>query len=167
MSDERLTKVHIDLPNHWATGGESMWARDLGADRYRLENVPFYAYGLNFHDVVEARSAAPDLKPSVLRVTERSGHRTIRVLFHAGVSEADRIAHLSALHECHVTFERCSSRYFALDLEPDADVDDVRARLDVLEVTSVLEYETCEARVSGSFDAAPGDETATDDAPAS
>lgn len=31
MSDERLTKVHVDLPNHWAARGESLWARDLGA----------------------------------------------------------------------------------------------------------------------------------------
>ena len=166
MSDEQLTKVHIDLPNHWAVGGESMWARDLGADRYRLENVPFYAYDLNFHDVVEARSAAPNLKPSVLRVVERSGHRTIRVFFRESVPDADRVAHLAALHDDHVTFERCSERYFALDLEPEANIVVVRARLDALEAADVLAYETCQARVPGSFDAAPDDEAAADDAPA-
>jgi hypothetical protein len=162
MSDEELTKVHVDLPNHWATGGESMWARHLGGDRYRIENVPFYAYGLNFHDVVEARSPAPDLKPFVRRVTERSGHRTIRVSFSDAVPEADRIAHLSALHECHVTYERCSARYFALDLEPEADVDEVRDRLDALESADVLAYETCEARVRDGFDAAPDDAEPSD-----
>ena len=162
MSDEELTKVHVDLPNHWATGGESMWARELGGDHYRLENVPFYAYGLNFHDVVEARSPAPDLKPFVLRVTERSGHRTIRVSFSEAVPEVDRIAHLSALRELNVTFERCTARYFALDLEPEANVDDVRDRLDALEAEDVLAYETCEARVQDSFDAAPGDDAGSD-----
>lgn len=165
MSDEGMTKVHIDLPNHWAVGGESMWACDLGDDRYRLENVPFYAYGLNFHDVVEARSPAPDLKPFVLRVTERSGHHTIRVFLDEDVPEADGIAHLRALNECHVTFEQCSARYFALDLEPEADVDDVRARLDALERAKVLAYETCEARVRGSFDAAPTDDDTSSEAP--
>jgi hypothetical protein len=167
LTDEQLTKVHIDLPNHWATGGESLWAQALGADRYRIENVPFYAYGVNVHDVVEARPSSPDLKPSVLRVLESGGHSTIRVSFHEGVAEEDRIGHLSLLRELHVTFERSSASYFALDLEPDADILEVRARLDALEATGVLEYETCEARIPGSFDAAPGGDTAPDLAPAS
>jgi hypothetical protein len=167
MTDEQLTKVHIDLPHHWATGGESLWAEDLGGDRYRLENVPFYAYDLNFHDIVEARASRPDLKPSVLRVLERSGHQTIRVFFREDMSETDKLAHLSALTECHVTFERCSGRYFALDLEPEAPVDEVRERLDVLESEGTLAYETCEARVPGSFDAASSEDPAGDDSPAS
>jgi uncharacterized protein DUF4265 len=159
MTDEQLTKVHIDLPNHWGTGGESLWASNLGADRYRIENIPFYAYNLNLYDVVEARPSAPDLKPSVLRVLERSGHNTIRVLFSKDVGEADRIGHLYAMRELHVEFERCSARYFALDLEPDADVGHVRERLDTLQAAGCLEYETCEARMLGSFDDAPGGET--------
>jgi hypothetical protein len=52
-------------------------------------------------------------------------------------------------------------------LEPKADITEVRRRLDGLEAAGVLEYETCEARIAGSFDAAPGDETASDRAPAS
>jgi hypothetical protein len=152
MTDEQLTKVHVDLPNHWATGGESLWARYLGADRFRIENVPFYAYGLNYHDVIEARASAPELKPSVLRVLERSGHRTMRVFFQEEIPEDDRITCLSALARLHVSYERCSARYFALDLEPDVDVQAVRAQLDELEAAAVLSYETCEARVPGSFD---------------
>jgi hypothetical protein len=35
--DDELTKVHVDLPNHWGTGGESLWARHLGGDLYHLE----------------------------------------------------------------------------------------------------------------------------------
>lgn len=30
--DDELTKVYVDLPNHWAVGGESLWARPLGDD---------------------------------------------------------------------------------------------------------------------------------------
>jgi len=159
MTDEELTKVHVDLPHHWATGGESMWARALGDDRYRLENVPFFAYDLNLHDVVEARSAAPDQKPSVLRVVERSGHRTIRVIFQKGVSEADRLSHLMALKPLNVTSEPCKERYFALDVPPEADVDEVLRRLDTHVEANVLGYETCEARVPGSFDDVPNRQT--------
>jgi hypothetical protein len=160
MEDESLTKVHVDLPNHWATGGESLWARHLSGDRYQIENVPFYAYGLNFGDVVEAKAAAPDFKPSVLRVVERSGHRTIRVIFHDGVTEDDRIARLRSLEDFQVSFERCNERYFALDLEPEASIEAVRQRLDVWAREGAIGYETCEARVPGSFDAAPSEDSA-------
>jgi Domain of unknown function (DUF4265) len=155
VDEQPLTKVHVDLPNHWAVGGESMWARELGADRYRIENVPFYAYGLNFSDVVEARAQAPDQKPSVLRVVERSGHNTLRVMFDAAVSEARMLELLAALEPLAVSFERSGEHYFALDLEPEASVEAVRDQLDRWEAEGLLGYETCEARVPGSFDSAP------------
>jgi hypothetical protein len=153
-----LTKVHIDLPNHWAAGGESIWARDLGGARYRIENVPFYAYNLNFYDVVEARALGPELKPSVMRVLERSGHQTVRVNFDGAVTEGDQIDRLNSLADLHVSYERCNRRYFALDLEPEASLDLVRSRLDQWETEGVLGYETCEARIPGSFDAEPSDD---------
>ena len=162
MSDEHpLTKVHIDLPNHWAVGGESLSARHLGGDRYRLENVPFYAYDLNFADIVEAKASEPDRKPSILRVVARSGRQTIRVMFGDEVAEPDVLSRLHTLEGLGVTFERCSKRYFALDLEPGASIVGVRARLDEWAQEGVAEYETCEARVPGSFDADPADESAS------
>ena len=154
---DNLTKVHIDLPNHWATGGESLWARDFGGGRFRIENVPFYAYGLNFYDVVEARALRPELKPSVMRVLERSGHQTIRVMFDEATVEEERIDRLNSLADLHVSYESCNPRYFALDLEPEASMNAVRDRLDAWQAEEVLEYETCEARQPGSFDAQPSD----------
>lgn len=158
MLDESLTKVHVDLPHHWATGGEAFWATDLGDDRFRLENVPFYAYDLNFHDVVEAKAAAPDLKPSILRVVERSGHRTLRIFFAENVPEENRLERLRSLKDLNVSFERCNRRYFALDLEPEADAAIVEARLQQWTGEGVAEYETCEARAPGSFDDVPESE---------
>ena len=80
-TDENLTKVHVDLPNNPAMGGESMWAVDLGNDLYELRNVPFHAYDLNFGDVVRATADSPELKPEIRGVERRSGHRTLRVFF--------------------------------------------------------------------------------------
>lgn len=155
MTDGSPTKVHVDLPNHWATGGESLWATELGGDRFRIENVPFYAYGLNYHDVVEAKAETPELKPSVVRVVERSGHRTIRVFFGKDVANEDRLSHLRSLEHLHVSFERCDRRYFALDLEPESDISAVEERLRGWIAEGVAEYETCEARLPDSFDDAP------------
>ena len=155
-----MVKIHVDLPHHWAAGGESLWASPLGGDRYRVENVPFYAYDLNFHDVVEARALEPDRKPSVLAVLERSGHQTLRIFFEADVSEEARLARLGSLAALQISYERCGARYFALDLEPGASMDAARDHLDEWRRDGVADYETCEARVPGSFD----DRPAADDA---
>jgi Domain of unknown function (DUF4265) len=154
-TEHELTKVHIDLPNHWATGGEALWAEALGNNRYRIENVPMYAYGLNYGDIVEAIPGAPDLKPSVIRVTEPSGHRTLRVFFGAGISREASQDYLTSLRGKGVMFERATLRYVALDLEPSANMNAVRDELDRWQAQDIAEYETCEARVDGSFDDVP------------
>ena len=159
---EKLTKVCVDLPNHWATGGESMWAVDLGDDLYELRNVPFHAYGLNFGDVVRATADSPDLKPEIRAVVRRSGHRTLRVVFTGEQVESRMIALLESLNPLAVSFERSTAHYFALDLEPEADIARVRGVLDEWEDTGLASYETCEEQVPGSFDAAP--ESTSDEA---
>ena len=157
-ADEKLTKVHLDLPNHWATGGESMWAVDLGDDLYELRNVPFYAYGLNANDVVRAIALAPDLKPEVTAVVRRSGHRTLRLFFKGDVEQAKILPLLDSLAPLLVSFEGVDHFYFALDLEPGADIDRVRDVLDTWQASGWIEDETCDARVPGSFDDRPPDD---------
>lgn len=157
-----MMKLYVDLPNHWATGGESMWALPLGDDTYELHNVPFHAYDLNYLDVVEARSANPNHKPSVLRVVRRSGHRTLRVIFHASTPESDRIPLLESLGALGATFEGATESLFAIDVAPQGDYQGVRNRLDAWERDDLLGYEICEARVEGSFDDAPQPDVSTD-----
>jgi hypothetical protein len=36
------------------TDVETLWATHLGADAYKLDNSPFYAYGVSWEDVVSA-----------------------------------------------------------------------------------------------------------------
>lgn len=66
--EEKLTKIHVDLPNHWATSGESLWVVEIGPDHYEIRNLPVYAYSLNLADVVEARSEQLDLNDLTLGV---------------------------------------------------------------------------------------------------
>jgi hypothetical protein len=155
MKDPALVKVHIDLPNHWGTGGESMWARDLGGGLFELQNVPFYAYGLNLNDVVRASSPDPTLKPEIREVVRSGGHRTLRVVFTNGCSAEAQSLVLDPLAKLGVTFERATAKHLALDVVPEGRYDTVCEALAKLEADGVLEYETCEARSSGSFDASP------------
>jgi hypothetical protein len=154
-SDEALTKIVVDLPNHWATGGEGMWAKHLGQDLYEIRNVPFHSYGLNFGDVVRAVEPAPDKKPVVAEVVRPSGHRTLRVFFAESVAEASRLELLRSLDDLQASFERATERHFALDIEPEGDYQAVCARLAKWEGEGLLEYETCEQRAVGRFDDGP------------
>ena len=132
-----------------------MWAVDLGNDLYELRNTPFYAYDLNFGDVVRATTDSPDLKPEVRSVARRSGHATIRVFFEKAVSNGKRLELIESLKSLSVSYEGASEIYFALDLEPDADIIGVRRELDRWKAEGWGEYETCEPRVVGSFDDRP------------
>ena len=150
--NEELTKVVVDLPNHWGTGGESIWAKALGADLYEIRNVPFYAYGLNFADVVRAIEPAPDKKPVIAELVRASGHRTLRVSFCDSFEESDRPDLLRSLNELQAHFETADAKFFAIDVEPEGNYRAVCDRLARWEAQGILEYETCEPRVAGSFD---------------
>jgi Domain of unknown function (DUF4265) len=155
MQSKNLIKVRIDLPSHWATGGESMWALPLGADLYELRNTPFHAYDLNLLDVVEARSSDPDLTPAILRVVRRSGHRTLRVRFSESTTVSDRIVRLESLASLKASFEGKNDAFFAIDVAPGGDYQGVCDQLAAWESEGALDYETCEARIAGSFDDRP------------
>ena len=150
-----LVKVVVNLPNHWATGTEAMWAAPVSQDTVELRNVPFYAYGLNFLDVVRVTASSREGPVEVVAVVEPSGHRTLRVFFARGVPEGDRIDLLSSLVVHRASFERATSGYFAIDVEPDGEYDEVAAQLWRWESEGLLAYETCEPRIPGSFDDTP------------
>jgi hypothetical protein len=155
MSNEGLEKVHIDLPNHWAIGGESLWATPLGNDLYRIENVPFFAYGLNFLDVVLATADSEELKPEVRKVISASGHRTYRVMFPAEVNREKQIELLETLEQYEASFERADGNNVAIDIKPTGDHISIYDLLDSYEEKGLLSFETCEARSEGSFDDLP------------
>jgi hypothetical protein len=147
-----LTKVHVDLPQHWATGGESLWARALGDDLYEIDNIPFYAYGINFQDVVRANVHHPDQKPRVEKIVHTSGHRTLRFFFGKEVPVDVQQETLDALRRLGLSFERADERYVAVDVPPNVDYEAVCSELAGLERAGRLKYETCEMRVPGRFD---------------
>jgi uncharacterized protein DUF4265 len=156
--DPSSVKLHIDLPNHWAVGGEALWARSLGGDLYEIDNIPFHAYGINYRDVVRATADAPDLKPEVREVTRASGHQTLRIFFQ-DLPAPERLTFLSALGERFGTdFEGKDDRYFAVDVPLQSNYAAIRDHLDTCMAKAWLDYETCEARSPGSFDDLPDSE---------
>jgi hypothetical protein len=152
MAKNDLKKLHIDLPQHWATGGESLWAEELGDDLYKIRNVPFFAYGLNFYDVVRATPDNPDLKPEIREVVEPNGHKTLRVHFEKIVAKNRQLELLTALNEHHAYHERANDTHVAIDIEPEGSYSVVYDQLQEWEESGLLSFETCEAREKDSFD---------------
>lgn len=129
-----------------------MWAEELGSDLFRIRNVPFFAYGLNFHDVVRATADSPDLKPEIREVVESSGHKTLRILFPKSVGRDEQVKLLDSLKEHEAYYERATATHVAIDVEPEGSYNDVYDQLQEWEEAGLLSFETCEARVEGSFD---------------
>jgi len=130
-----------------------MWAKPLGNDLYEIHNVSFYAYDLNYFDIVKVDSGDETKKPIVLEVVKPSGFETLRVGFFESFNEESQAALFDELKKLKVDVERDSEIYLALSIEPDGDYNAVYDKLLELEEKK-LEFETCEAQNSNSFDVA-------------
>lgn len=132
-----------------------MWARALGNGLFEIRNVPFYAYGLNHLDVVRAVGPSADDQPVVLELVRASGHHTLRVYFNGTTGASAHVELLRQLDGYRASFEGAHPGHYAIDVAPDGDDAAIRAQLDQWMRAGLLDYETCEARVPGSFDDHP------------
>jgi hypothetical protein len=101
---------------------ETLWADRVGPDLYRLDNSPFWAYGVSWRDVVEAHPD-PDGMLRMSRVVEKSGHRTVRVIFDPRVDESPEAqAILDGARELGASYEGMNPGYLAIDIPPELDL---------------------------------------------
>lgn len=120
MADSDLVKVVFKAP-----GGdiETMWTTPLGGGRYRLENFPFFMYGLSYHDVVYARRGR-DGRPVFRRIVQKSGNRTVRVAFDEGFfdsAEGERFR--NRVEEYGSSFEGATKRFIAISIPPEVEIE--------------------------------------------
>jgi len=59
---------------------ETLWAVPVSGGFYRLDNSPFFAYGVSSQDIVEAQPGQDEFLEFV-RCIKKSGNRTVRVVF--------------------------------------------------------------------------------------
>lgn len=126
-SDSRSDKVKVLLQA--GENVETLWAERVGADRFRLQNSPFWAYGVSWLDVVQARPDATGML-AMTDVVEKSGHRTLRVFLDAPPNESPRdAAILQGVNALGCTYEGMTSRYVAVDVPPGIELAGVAAYL--------------------------------------
>jgi len=103
---------------------ETLWAYDLGGGRFRLDNTPWYAYGVSWQDIVQA---APDQDGQLQfeKVVEKSGNRTVRITADQPFTDEwlKRIVELSA------SYEGSNRRYLGINIPPGVDLESITSFL--------------------------------------
>jgi Domain of unknown function (DUF4265) len=127
---------------------EWLWGEPLGSGRYRLESIPFFAYGLSHGDVV--RAAGEGDMPRLEQVERKSGHRTLRIALgdEWDLERAEIHRFLDELLEMGCTYEAMPPKIVALDVPPELDVAAVIGRLQILFRDGVLMWEWADPRPS-------------------
>ena len=127
-SDHDVVRVRISLPpptDGWPPLAEEfLWAIPLSERRYRIDNIPFFAVGVNYRDIVSLRNTRGDGVPTVDAVVERGGHATFRIQSpHTSDPEKHEMFHhlVDALKSIGCLFESNTSTYFAVDVPPETD----------------------------------------------
>jgi hypothetical protein len=103
---------------------ESLWARSVGIDLYELRNVPWFACGYAFGDIVRTAPGEHG-EPVALQQVDWSGRYTVRVIPLGDSPDLDAITEIVAQFaalgaECEGALP--AHRLVALDIPPTADV---------------------------------------------
>jgi Domain of unknown function (DUF4265) len=140
----RLVKVRFPLSDEDRGHGveaENIWAECVGTDSYRIDNIPFYVYGISFDDVVCARERNGCLAFDAVR--SHSGHSTYRVLIkdEAGFESPAFKRSWLILEQLGCSFEVARRRWVSIDVPPSSDVFAVYKALELGEQDAVWTFE--------------------------
>lgn len=129
INDETFVRIsfclEIDDDGYPPVGAETLWAQSEG-DGFRLENIPFFARGVAFGDIVYA--VPVDGLLEYKWVLKRSGHGTVRIIMFEGDTEKTR-DEFRALG-CRSELSHIPS-LFAVDIPPTSDYAAVRDFLEL------------------------------------
>lgn len=118
-----MVKVELRDPSDRV---EVLWATQVGPDRYKLDNSPLYAYGVSWQDVIEARPAREGELPTLVRVIEKSGNRTLRLVLETPADQSEESATiLDWLVELGCSYEGMRGGFISVNVPPDVELETV------------------------------------------
>ena len=89
---------------------------------YRLDNSPFFAYGVSWQDVIEAKPSEDEVLEYV-RCVKKSGNRTLRVIFQDYQStEPPAEEVLRGLRDLPCSYEGMQPRMISINVPPKVDL---------------------------------------------
>ena len=101
---------------------ETLWAERAEANLYRIDNVPFFVYGIAYRDLVEVMPKAPEETVFWFhRVVRRSGHSTYRIMLRDSQNKTIFNVWWAKLGDIGCTYESADGRLLAIDMPPHVD----------------------------------------------
>ena len=92
---------------------ETLWAFDLGEGRYKLDNTPWFQYGISTQDIVSA-SPEQDGMLFFVSILAKSGYRTLRVQSEEHIDPS----FLEQLIAAGCSYEGANPKFIAIDVPP-------------------------------------------------
>ena len=108
----------------------------LGSDKYKLDNLPYYAYGVSCDDIVLAPFDKNEEFPTFEKVVSKSGNRTVRIIFdvpYESGNESEELINRLVAMGCN--FEGANTKYIVVNIPPSVDLNAVVDRLNFAEVS--------------------------------
>ena len=164
--NEGMVKIFFAPPGgdeNWHTKVESMWATPInepsapGGRVFRLENTPWYAFGVSWQDLICAElrhetigddtPSRPKLEVDILyftRVWKHSGRSTYLAFLSEGITaESPKwLERWEALKKMGCSWEGMNVKLIAIDVPPTANLDNVENILEEAEAENVFSYQT-------------------------
>jgi len=123
---EAETKAKVLIRSQSFDGEESaetVWADKVGSDLYRIQNLPFFAYGISLHDTVLAPIDPSSGQATFERIVSKSGNRTLRLILRKPItSDSKSRKRLQELVEIGCDYELANSTYAVLNIPAAVDV---------------------------------------------
>ena len=118
-SNKGLVKVRVKLLGSAVKSGydsETLWAEPLGENRYRIWNLPVFAYNLDMRAIVECESDPEGGLPIVTRVLEEGDCFTVRLYFSRQASDEQIQEVLDLVSQRRALLEKNSREVWAVGL---------------------------------------------------
>lgn len=128
MNDEPNAKVlfRVEYEDSEEADVETLWAYNLGEDNYKLDNLPYFAYGVSWHDIVYAPYDPDEERATFKHVISKSGNSTIRIIFESPVEDGSASqALLDSLAELGCDFEKATKLLVVVNIPPAVELADV------------------------------------------
>jgi len=122
-----FVKIRLTSPDGQV---ETLWAKPVRPSVYRLDNEPFFSYGISSDDLIEA---APDESGYLefVRVVKASGNRTVRILFDKFPAKSTQGQELiERLRAEGCSYEGAFSKLLAITVPPNVSLDVVVSLLE-------------------------------------
>ena len=165
MSSEDHVKVHITFPHSETDDtprGESMWAiKTDKPNHFKIDNLPFYAYGVTLGDIVRCEEV-DGYDNEVVEVVEPAPVKMLRIFF--AIDDEDTYIGITKgmTDKFGANWERATGRYYSV-VVPDESFEEFFEELERLHGKDLLHFETCEQQEEGHFGPGLGDGESEED----